>query len=611
MQAALVEFDAMRRSPDWARWRELAADAPPFLGPECFALVRPLVHGGTALVAQARSASRMHGVLPLLLGDHTLRAMGSTHSPGYDFCGDDEAIASIWDCLRDDHRWDELVLGKVPASSLLATRLPAMANCDGCPTTVRPVPGHPFFALTGFEARLAPKFRTNLQRCARKADDLQLERIAVPTSTDLDDATAIEAMAWKGAAGTNIAADARVDHVYRVLARMLGRRGRSALYFLRIHGRRIAMLFAVEDHHTLYALKIGFDPHYANLSPGHLLVWHVARDAENRGLLELNFVGREDEWKRKWTDLVHEHVAITIYRRSARGLIRYTLREVIRPRLPEPARTTPCSPLPRRCQRSDIIGDHTMFATVAGRLHRGLGIRSGLRRILAKRTKPSAPLAVLGEPSGFPVGSWVRVRSAEEIRASLDSRGRARGLAFVPTQLPTCGGVYRVQRHVRRIRDDRGRLRAVSRTVLLESVDCGGPGPEPAGCGRHCPLMFRDEWLEATQAPRREPPPASTQRHARIRDSSEIFATLDLFGRRDGLTFMPEMEAYVGRRLPIVGRVTKVFEHDRWIETASPVYILGGAQCSGAIMGESGPCDRACALLWHEDWLIVEPELSP
>ena len=559
-------------------------------------------------MAEAWSSSRMIGALPLVLTDHTLRAMGTEHSPGYDFCGDAEAIASIWDCLCRDHRWDELVLGKVPASSLLATRLPELARDDGCLSTVRPVAGHPFFELTGFEARLAPRFRSNLQRCARKAGDLQLERIAVPTSADLDDATAIEAMAWKGAAGTSIAADARVDHVYRVLARLLGRRRQSAVYFLRVDGRRIAMLFAVEDHHTLFALKIGFDPRYANLSPGHLMMWQVARDAEMRGLREVNFVGREDEWKHKWTDLVHEHVAITIYRRSARGLVRYTLREVIKPRLPEPARTTPRSPLPRRCQRADVIGDHTMPAAIAGRLRRGLGVRSGLRRMLAKRTRPSVPQVLLGEPSAFPVGSWVRVRSADEIRATLDARDRARGLAFVPTQWPTCGGVYRVQRHVRRIRDDRGRFRAVSRTVLLDNVDCAGPGPEPAGCGRHCPLMFRDEWLEAAQPPRREPPPASTQRHARIRERSEIVATLDLFGRRDGLTFMPEMEAYAGRRLPIVGCVTEVFEHDRWIETAKPIYILGGAHCNGALAGKSGPCDRACALLWHEDWLFVEPE---
>src|SRR5262249_35694398 len=103
--AALVPFDTLRRSCDWTRWHELAADAPPYLGPEFFALIRPLARAGTPLVAEAWSSSRMLGALPLVLAGATLRAMRSDHSPGYDFCGNDAAIVAIWSCLRDDERW--------------------------------------------------------------------------------------------------------------------------------------------------------------------------------------------------------------------------------------------------------------------------------------------------------------------------------------------------------------------------------------------------------------------------------------------------------------------------------------------------------------------------
>jgi hypothetical protein len=34
--------------------------------------------------------------------------------------------------------------------------------------------------------------------------------------------------------------------------------------------------------------------------------------------------------------------------------------------------------------------------------------------------------------------------------------------------------------------------------------------------------------------------------------------------------------------------------------------LLAGAHCTGAVLGTKGPCDRACAMLWHEDWLILE-----
>ncbi|HEX8115013.1 MAG TPA: hypothetical protein VF516_45105, partial [Kofleriaceae bacterium] len=212
----------------------------------------------------------------------------------------------------------------------------------------------------------------------------------------------------------------------------------------------------------------------------------------------------------------------------------------------------------------------------------------------------------LGAASGFAPGSWVRVKPAPALRELLDDRGRTRGLSFTQAQWDTAGEVFQVARQVRRLRDDHGRFRPISRTVLLDGVDCSGHGPEPAGCGRHCPMMYRDEWLEAAPAPHRGPTQPSTERHARVRSVEEIRAGLDLRGRRDGLTFMPEMAQHAGKRFAIASQLARVFEHDRWVTTRAPIYVLRGAQCSGTVVGDSGPCDRACALMWHEDWLIVE-----
>ena len=603
--AALIPFDTIRHSGDWARWARLTAEASPFLSPEFFALNRPLAHEGTAIVAEAWTPSGIVGALPLVLDATILRALRSDHSPSFDFSGTPAGLEAIWGCLKDDDRWSELVLDKVPAESLLVTRLPELARRDGYPVVMHADSRHRFFELTGFEAAMDSKFRSNLLRCERKAGSVVLERVTVPTRDDFEEALAIEAKAWKGANGTSIDADPRVSHIYEALGRLLGPRGRAALYFLRAAGKRIATLFAIEDQHTLFALKIGFDPTAAQVSPGHLMILEVARDAEQRGLRELNFVGRDAEWKQKWTDRVHELVALRIYARTPRGLVRYGLRELVKPLLPEPIRSTPRSPLPRRCQRADIVGGHTLPAHIAGRLDRGLGIKTRIKKLFAK---PPAPAARLGAASEFPVGSWVRVRERAEIEAMLDSKQRTRGLVYVPVQWEECGKLYRVERHVQRLRDDRGKFRPVSRTVLLEGSDCAGHGTEPAGCGRHCPLMYRDEWLVAAQAPAHVPHPAAGVRHARVRDVDDIVAGLDAFGRRDGLTFMPEMAVHAGKRFVIASQLGDVFEYDRWIKPAANIFILAGLHCTGALTAANGPCERACALMWHEDWLLVEPE---
>ncbi|HEU0031234.1 MAG TPA: GNAT family N-acetyltransferase [Kofleriaceae bacterium] len=601
MQTTVVDLPRARHRQDWARWQALTASAPPFLRPEFFALASRF-SPARAVVAEAWDGERMIGALPLQRFGDRLHGLRCDYTPGYDYCGSADGIEAIWRALREDRSWSELDLGKVPEDSLLARHLPLLATADGCPVVMRADSRHPYFALHGFESAMSRKFLTNLQRCARKAGDLALERIAVPDRAAFDEALAIEAMAWKGAAGTSIEADPRATHLYRALSRLLGRRGLGALYFLRARGQRIATLFAVEDGRTLYALKIGYDPSVANLSPGHLLVWKVAADAEARGLVELDFVGREDGWKRKWTDRVHEHVGLTIYRDTPRGLARYAFRHVVRPHLPERLQGGIRELWPRSCQRADIVGVHSIVARARGRLTNGLGIKSGLVRAI----KPPPAREPLGTPSGLEPGSWVRVKPEAELRTTLDAREKTRGLAFTPAQWQTAGEVFQVAKQVRRLRDDHGRFRPVSRTVLLEGVDCAGYGPEPAGCGRHCPLMYRDEWLEPAEPPPRGPTPPRAVRHARVRELSDIRDGLDLRGRRDGLTFMPEMAQYAGQRFAIASTLSTVFEYDRWVATRAPIYILEGVHCTGAVVGKDGPCDRACAVMWHADWLVVE-----
>jgi Acetyltransferase (GNAT) domain len=605
MQGSLVGLSQVRHQAAWKQWQALTADAPPFLGPEFFTLAAPLTGNGDRLVASAWDGDTMIGALPLVRDHHRLRALRCDYTPGYDYCGPPDGVDAIWCALRCDPSWSELVLVRVPVDSPLATRLPALAAADGYPATVRRESAHPYFALPGFEARLSPKFHANLLRCERKAGDVALERIAVPDRAAFDDALAIEAMAWKGAAGTSIDSDPRAAHLYRALTMLVGRRGLGGLYFLRAGGRRIATMVALEDRRTLYALKIGYDPRAACLSPGHLIVWKLAADAEARGLRDFDFVGRSDDWKQRWTDRGREQVTIAVYR-GARGIAHYALSVIVRPHLPETLRDSLRSPLPRACQRADIIGAHHLVARIRGRLDHGLGIKSGIKRLI----KPPPPRARLGAPSRFEPGSWVRVKSADELRATLDASDRTRGLLFTEAQWTTAGGVYRTAREVRRLRDDHGRFRPVSRTVLLDGVDCSAGRATPGGCGRHCPMMYRDEWLEPAAAPPREPTRPHPARHARIRELDDILAGLDLRGRRDGLTFMPEMRAYVGKRFAIASQLTTVFEYDCWIAPRAPIYILDGLHCTGAVLAAQGPCDRACALMWHQDWLYLEPELA-
>lgn len=255
------------------------------------------------------------------------------------------------------------------------------------------------------------------------------------------------------------------------------------------------------------------------------------------------------------------------------------------------------------CQAHNLVGVRPGVERIWRRVYHSLELRTRLRRALAP-SKPPGPR--LGTPSAFQPGAWVRILDEEEVRATLDERECLRGLFFATQQWAYCGGVYRVKGEVRRIIDDRGRLRAVGRTVTLEGADCGGIDGTH-GCGRLCPLLFRDQWLAPAEAPAREPVTLAFGELVRVRSVAAIRATLDEKGRLGGLLFMPEMYAFAGRELRVHKRLTESFELDRAVAVAQPIYILDGLHCSGAVLGDAGPCDRACRLLWHGDWLEPAP----
>jgi hypothetical protein len=108
-------------------------------------------------------------------------------------------------------------------------------------------------------------------------------------------------------------------------------------------------------------------------------------------------------------------------------------------------------------------------------------------------------------PDAFPAlclkpGDRVRVKSHEEILATLDADRQFQGLSYTPAMKRYCGGVYVVFKRVDRVFDERRwKLSKIRNVVLLEGVYCdgaGGPGKEWDGCDRSCFIWWKEGWLE-------------------------------------------------------------------------------------------------------------------
>jgi len=124
--------------------------------------------------------------------------------------------------------------------------------------------------------------------------------------------------------------------------------------------------------------------------------------------------------------------------------------------------------------------------------------------------------------SSFHVGDRVRIRSAEQIAATLDQDGTLDGLPFMTEMAAFCGRTVTVRASAHKTCDsiNLAGMRSMDRAVHLEGLSCDGAAH--GGCQSRCPLFWKDAWLEpASERPADSPKNdrggdgALTQRSAR------------------------------------------------------------------------------------------------
>ncbi len=94
-------------------------------------------------------------------------------------------------------------------------------------------------------------------------------------------------------------------------------------------------------------------------------------------------------------------------------------------------------------------------------------------------------------------GDLVRVRSVEEIKATLNHWGILKGCMFMPNEMSMyCGTTQRVVKRMERFVDERDyRVKKCNGIILLEGLNCQGT-TDYGRCDRNCFFFWREEWLE-------------------------------------------------------------------------------------------------------------------
>ena len=168
---------------------------------------------------------------------------------------------------------------------------------------------------------LQPRFRTSLrsrEKRIREKGRVELRFLDSPTEwgAGLHAIREIEEDSWKIAAGSAITVQDFQWQFYSRYAPIAAGKGTLRIPILFLDGEPLAYDYALFDRGIYYLMKTSYKQKSQDLYPGlvlrKLLVeWTYAQNGK-----EIDFLGKDEDWKMKWTGAVREHNDYFVYNRT-------------------------------------------------------------------------------------------------------------------------------------------------------------------------------------------------------------------------------------------------------------------------------------------------------
>jgi CelD/BcsL family acetyltransferase involved in cellulose biosynthesis len=195
---------------------------------------------------------------------------------------------------------------------------------------MHPYQHSPYLDISGswseYESKLSKKLTASLRRCRRHLDDLGTVSVEIADGSSeleglLQEVFTLEASGWKGRNHTAIKSNIDTRDFYTNIAHWATAQSILRIFILRLDRQPLAMFFALVDQRACYLLKTGYDPAYAQFSPGKLLASAVIFHCYSTQLSRIEFQGDADQYKFDWTSSIHSQERFEAYSRTPGGLI--------------------------------------------------------------------------------------------------------------------------------------------------------------------------------------------------------------------------------------------------------------------------------------------------
>ena len=217
--------------------------------------------------------------------------------------------------------WDLLYLSGIPPDTPLFRRLVAtfgLRHRIGLGHRTARYVASLEGGLDDYLARRSSKFRANLRRSRRLADDQDVTYEHVHDVSENDAGAlyerilAVEERSWKGMSGTGIL-DGGMNTFYRIMLPRLARRNALRCVFARQGDRDVAFVFGGIFENTYRGLQLSYDDDLSKLSLGNLVQLEMIEALCDEGLLHYD-LGSELDYKSRWAESRQETVTLWVWR---------------------------------------------------------------------------------------------------------------------------------------------------------------------------------------------------------------------------------------------------------------------------------------------------------
>lgn len=300
---------------EWANLWDRCPSATPFQSPEWMLAWWRHQGGVPAWTVTLRREGRLVGLAPFYVytdprtGIRQVTLVGNGITDHLDALVDpsvEDGGARILAHLAESrHRWDTADFADLhPASPLLTAPTPvALADsvdeAEPCPLLALPADEDGMADAVG-----SARVLQNLRTARRRADAMGPVEIVQADETNLaetlDALFRLHAARWRERGEGGVLDEAAIRAVIADAAAGFLARGWLRLYALRVGGRTAAVQLGWSARGRAYYYIGGWDPAFARVSPGGLLVEHAVREAIREGARTFDFLRGRESYKYAW-----------------------------------------------------------------------------------------------------------------------------------------------------------------------------------------------------------------------------------------------------------------------------------------------------------------------